>query len=216
MAGGEHFDDSAADAPDVGSTAVAEAFEHFGRHPKERPFHRFEPTRERRLAKEGFRGAKVREFDDGVVRQQNVGPFEVAVDDFALVQVLEAEEELARVVGDHLFVEASKPLQHLRERAPRHKLQKDVHLGRANLLRRNVADDVAVAEALAQLNLALERRHRRLLSVARVLNLELFHRHELARALVEAGEHLSVRPLAEQLAAAPLHLARLHLDTLAE
>lgn len=55
-----------------------------------------------------LRGAKVCQLDIPADVYENVCTLDVAVDDLVMVEILEAQENLTGIHGDHLFGEAAK------------------------------------------------------------------------------------------------------------
>eukprot|EP00218_Dolichomastix_sp_CCMP3274_P001372 CAMPEP_0170153916 /NCGR_PEP_ID=MMETSP0033_2-20121228/56565_1 /TAXON_ID=195969 /ORGANISM="Dolichomastix tenuilepis, Strain CCMP3274" /LENGTH=468 /DNA_ID=CAMNT_0010391135 /DNA_START=50 /DNA_END=1454 /DNA_ORIENTATION=+ len=143
--------------------------------------------------------AKVGELEDAVVVYQQVGAFDVAVQDFVFVAVVQALQELLHVALDlrdgepdaSAVSEAGEVVVHVLENhvnAP-FVLVRGVRLARHNLLH---LYDVFVVEALQDFDLP-DRRDREALLL--VLHAHLLQRHDLSRLLVARHVHLPVRPL---------------------
>ena len=80
------------------------------------------------------------------------------------MQVLQAKQQLLRVVANERLREGPKPVEHWCDATPRHVLQEDVHQALLHVhVCSNVAYYVAVLEVLVQVDLILYDLDKRLL-----------------------------------------------------
>lgn len=96
-------------------------------------------------------GPEVGELDHPVPVHQNVSPLDIPVDDLALVEILQALQQLARVHAHERLAKPPKPLEHAVDGSARHVLQKDVEgPGGVIPLHVDVAHDVPVVTKMVE------------------------------------------------------------------
>mmetsp|Transcript_33226 Transcript_33226/g.84585 ORF Transcript_33226/g.84585 Transcript_33226/m.84585 type:complete len:324 (+) Transcript_33226:222-1193(+) len=194
-----HLDGHATEAPDVAAAAGAGLVHDLGRHPRDGSS---------QCAGQGvggaLRAAEVGKLDLAIEPDENIRALHVPVHDNgrARVEVLEALQKLAHVVGHEALVQGAELRQHLRHRAAGHILEVDVE-GAFDLIVAVVRYDVWVRELLVNadfvLQVFLELQVRGTFSV----DSDLFDSKKLSRPLVQSlvdgaqrarTKHLSLDP----------------------
>eukprot|EP00906_Rhabdomonas_costata_P003377 RCo005163 len=197
-----HFHNGCAQAPDVRRSAVTSLLDDLRSHP-------VSGAAEGVLVGVGeveklLRGAKVCELEDPLVRDQDVCPLQIPVDNLLLVQVPQPLHDLQGVLPDHRLRQGPKLLQHSGQRASGHQL----HINVQRLVDQpsaEVADDIGVAEWPHDLNLADQARKLGLGVVPKIMKEDLLYREKLPIVLSHAHIHPAEAALAQDFRESDVH-----------
>ena len=193
----EHFYDEAAERPDVCFTGVGGLFDDFGGHPEDGALEGGAVDvaavfggLEEGGGFDAFGDAEVGDFDVALVVDEDVGAFDVAVDDVAAVQVGEPCEDLPDEVSNEGFVELAVGVEHGGDGAPGNVFEEDVEVFGIGV-GAEILDYVFVLEIAEEVDLAFEgSNHAFFLFVEDAVavggNFDLFDCHEFASDGVES------------------------------
>jgi hypothetical protein len=127
----EHFDDETAQGPNVRLTSVRGLFNDLRSHPKDGTLQGgavLSTGVEHAAGFDAFRYAKIGYFDSALIVDEHVGPFNVAVDDLAAMEIGKTRENLADKVADERFLQRSVLVEKRGHGATRNILEKNIEV----------------------------------------------------------------------------------------
>ena len=210
---GKHFDNEAANGPNVGFASVCRLPHHLGRHPENGALQRhalkalvsaLRARREKRRGFDALGDAKVGDFDATFVVDEDVGTLDVTVDDILRVEVGETGQDLSDEVGDEGLAEWTVVDKHCGDGATGDVFEENVQM-RVVIVRAEVLHDVGVLELTEQADLMLQCSEHVLLLLDRDLvaavfgrDLDLLDRHEFSGDGVKGKIHAAETAFADE------------------
>src|SRR5579862_7300926 len=127
----KHFNDEAAQRPNICLTGVRSLLDNLWSHPENRPLQRRavpSTGAEHTAGFDALRNAKVRDFNSTFVIDKHICPFDVTMDDLTAMEICEASEDLADEVANERLLQGTVLVEKRSYGATRNILKKDVEV----------------------------------------------------------------------------------------
>jgi len=213
----EHFHNQAAQGPDVGFAGVGSLLDDLGGHPEDGALQAGAVDvaavflgGEQRRGFDAFGDAEVGDLDVAFVVHEDVGAFDVPVDDVAAVEVRQPAKDLPDEVPDQRFLEGAVGIEHCGHRTTGHVFEENVEVLVVRV-RAEVLHYVLVLQVAEEIDLAFESCYHGFLAfveggIAVGGYVDLLYSHKFTSNSVQGEEDAAEGALPDQSALHPFHV----------